>query len=150
MAKEQTLSIIKPDAVRKNYIGAIISRFESRGLKPIAIKMLQLTKEQAGAFYEVHKERPFYSDLVAFMTSGPVVIMVLEGESAVVANRDIMGATDPRKAAAGTIRADFANSIDENAVHGSDSVENAGIEVAFFFAKNELCPTIATPTGCCC
>lgn len=140
MAIERTLSIIKPDAVRKSHVGDIISRFERKGLRPIAMKMAKLSKQQAGAFYEVHKGRPFYNDLVTFMTSGPVLIMVLEGENAVAANREIMGATDPKKAASATIRADFADSIDENAVHGSDSAENAAIEIAFFFAKYKLCP----------
>lgn len=139
MALERTLSIIKPDAVRKNHIGEIIARFEKNGLTPIAVKMASLTEAQAGSFYEIHKERPFYRDLVQFMTSGPVLIMVLEGNNAVNRNRDIMGATDPVKAAEGTIRKDFASSIDENAVHGSDSLENAAIEIAFFFSRQELC-----------
>lgn len=146
---ERTLSIIKPDAVRKNHIGDIISRFEKKGLRPIAMKMAQLSTQQAGAFYEVHKDRPFYNDLVTFMTSGPVLIMVLEGENAVSANREIMGATDPKKAASGTIRADFADSIDENAVHGSDSAENAAAEIAFFFAKYKLCSRTKTTSRCC-
>ena len=139
MTKEQTLSIIKPDAVGKNHIGQILSRFEKAGLIIVAAKMLHLTKEQAEQFYAVHKERPFYRDLVSFMTTGPVLVSVLEGDNAVLKNRDIMGATDPKKADAGTIRADFANSIDENAVHGSDSAENARTEIAFFFKPNEIC-----------
>ena len=130
---ERTLSIIKPDAVRKNKIGEIVSRFENAGLKVIAAQMLLLSEEQAGKFYEVHQKRPFYNDLISFMTSGPVFVQVLEGENAIVKNRDIMGATDPAKAAAGTIRADFADDIEQNAVHGSDSPENASVEVAFFF-----------------
>ena len=135
---EQTLSIIKPDAVKKGVIGKIIDRFESNGLRIAAIKKAQLTEEKAGGFYAVHKERPFFKDLVEFMTSGPVVIMVLEGENAVLKNRDLMGATNPKEAAAGTIRADFAESIDANAVHGSDSLENAKIEIDFFFEKSEV------------
>jgi len=135
---EQTLSIIKPDAVAKGVIGKILDRFESNGLRVAAIKKLQLTKEQAGEFYAVHKERPFFNDLVEFMTSGPVVVSVLEGENAVAKNRELMGATNPKEAAPGTIRADFAESIDANAVHGSDSLENAKIEIAFFFAKYEI------------
>jgi nucleoside-diphosphate kinase len=140
MAVERTLSIIKPDAVAKNVIGQIYSRFESAGLKVIAARMTHLTEKEAGGFYEVHKERPFFKDLVSFMTSGPVIIQVLEGDNAVAKHRDIMGATDPKKAAAGTIRADFAASIDENAVHGSDSAENAAREIAYFFRATELCP----------
>ena len=136
---EQTLSIIKPDAVKKGVIGKILDRFESNGLRVAATKKLQLTKEDAAAFYEVHKERPFFGDLVEFMTSGPVVVSVLEGENAVAKNRELMGATDPKEAAAGTIRADFAESIDANAVHGSDSLENAAKEIAFFFAQREIC-----------
>jgi len=135
---EQTLSIIKPDAVAKNVIGKIIDRFESNGLRVAAIKKLQLTKEQAAKFYEVHKERPFFNDLVEFMTSGPVVVSVLEGENAVAKNRELMGATNPKEAAPGTIRADFAESIDANAVHGSDSLENAKKEIKFFFADIEI------------
>jgi len=135
---EQTLSIIKPDAVAKGVVGKILDRFESNGLRVAAIKKLQLTKEQAGEFYAVHKERPFFNDLVEFMTSGPVVVSVLEGENAVAKNRELMGATNPKEAAPGTIRADFAESIDANAVHGSDSLENAKIEIAFFFAKYEI------------
>ncbi len=135
---EQTLSIIKPDAVKKGVIGKIIDRFESNGLRIAAMKKLQLTKEMAAEFYAVHKERPFFGELVEFMTSGPVVVMVLEGENAVAKNRELMGATDPKKAAPGTIRADFAESIDANAVHGSDSLENAEKEIAFFFSKIEI------------
>jgi len=138
MAVERTLSIIKPDAVAKNVIGQIYTRFEGAGLKVIAARMMHLSREQAGAFYAVHKERPFYKDLVDFMTSGPVMIQVLEGENAIQKNRDLMGATDPKKAAAGTIRADFADSIDANAVHGSDGVDTARAEVAFFFATLDV------------
>ena len=133
MAIEKTISIIKPDAVAKNVIGEIYSRFEKNGLKVVAAKMKQLSKEDAEGFYAVHKERPFFNDLVSFMTSGPVMIQVLEGENAVLKNRELMGATNPKEAAAGTIRADFAESIDANAVHGSDSLENAAIEVKYFF-----------------
>ncbi len=133
MAVERTLSIIKPDAVAKNVIGQIYTRFENAGLKIVAAKMAQLTKEEAEGFYAVHKERPFFADLVAFMTSGPVMIQALEGENAVLKNRELMGATNPKEAAAGTIRADFAESIDANAVHGSDSLENAAIEIKYFF-----------------
>ncbi len=140
MAVERTLSIIKPDAVAKNVIGEIYSRFEKSDLRVIAARMTQLSDAQAGAFYGVHRERPFFGDLVKFMTSGPVMVQVLEGEGAIVKNRDLMGATDPKKAAKGTIRADFADSIDANAVHGSDSVENAAIEVAFFFQNLEIHP----------
>jgi len=135
MTVQRTLSIIKPDAVAKNVIGQILTRFENAGLKIISAQMLQLSEEMAGAFYEVHKERPFFKDLVSFMTSGPVFVSVLEGEDAVATNRKLMGATDPKKADAGTIRADFADSIDANAVHGSDSPENAAIEVKFFFPR---------------
>ena len=138
MAIEQTLSIIKPDAVANNHIGEIIARFEKQGLTIAAARMLHLTNEQAGEFYAIHKERPFFGELVAFMTSGPVVVMVLEGENAVMKNREIMGATNPQEAAEGTIRRDFAKSIDANAVHGSDSLENAKNEVAFFFKGNEI------------
>jgi nucleoside-diphosphate kinase len=134
MAIERTLSIIKPDAVAKNVIGQIYSRFEGAGLKVIAARMTWLSEQEAGQFYAVHKERPFFKDLVSFMTSGPVMIQALEGEGAILKNRDLMGATDPKKAAAGTIRADFADSIDANAVHGSDAPETAAAEVAFFFA----------------
>lgn len=136
---EKTLSIIKPDAVKKGVIGKILDRFESNGLRIVAMKKIQLNKEQAEGFYAVHKERPFFKDLVEFMISGPVVVSVLEGENAVFKNRDLMGATNPKEAKAGTIRADFAESIDANAVHGSDSLENAKIEIEFFFKPNELC-----------
>ena len=139
MSIEQTLSIIKPDAVAKNVIGAIYTKFETNGLKIVAAKMKQLTKEEAEGFYIIHKDRPFFNDLVTFMTSGPVIIQVLEGENAVATHRNIMGATNPKDAQAGTIRAEFANSIDENAVHGSDSLENAKIEINYFFAPNEVC-----------
>jgi len=135
---EQTLSIIKPDAVKKNVIGKIIDRFESNGLRVAAAKKLQLSVEDASNFYAVHKERPFFKDLVSFMISGPVVVMVLEGSNAVAKNRELMGATNPKEAASGTIRADFAESIDANAVHGSDSLENAKNEIAFFFATKEI------------
>ncbi|MCU0767234.1 MAG: nucleoside-diphosphate kinase [Gammaproteobacteria bacterium] len=135
MAIERTLSIIKPDAVAKNVIGQIYSRFEQAGLRVVAARMLHLTQEQAGAFYAVHKERPFYKDLVAFMTSGPVMVQVLEGEGAIAKNREVMGATDPKKAAPGTIRADFATTVDENAVHGSDGPDTAKAEIAFFFPE---------------
>jgi len=135
MAAERTLSIIKPDAVAKNVIGQIYSRFEQAGLRVVAARMLHLTKEQAGAFYAVHKERPFYNDLVAFMTSGPVMVQVLEGEGAIARNREVMGATDPKNAAPGTIRADFASTVDENAVHGSDGPDTAKAEIAFFFPE---------------
>ena len=138
MSVQQTLSIIKPDAVANGHIGAIINRFESNGLKVAAAKMLQLSKDQAGGFYAVHKERPFFGELVDFMTSGPVVVMVLSGDNAVLKNRDLMGATNPAEAAPGTIRADFAKSIDANAVHGSDSEENAKIEIEFFFEAAEI------------
>ncbi len=140
MAAERTLSIIKPDAVGKNSIGQIYARFEQAGLRIVASRMLHLSEKDAGAFYEVHRERPFFKDLVGFMISGPVVVSVLEGEDAVGKHREIMGATDPKKAAPGTIRADFAESIDENAVHGSDSADNAAREIAFFFRATELCP----------
>ena len=140
MAVERTLSIIGPDAVAKNHIGEIIARFEKAGLKPVASRLMHLTDAEAGGFYAVHAERPFFKDLVSFMTSGPVLVSVLEGENAVSAHRDLMGATDPKKAAPGTIRADFAESIDENAVHGSDSLENAAGEIAYFFRATELCP----------
>ena len=140
MAVERTLSIIKPDAVGKNVIGEILTRFEKAGLTVVAAKMLQLDDEKAGGFYAEHKERPFFKDLVGFMTSGPVVVQVLEGEGAIAKNRELMGATNPQEAAAGTIRADFAQSIDANAVHGSDSAESAAREVAYFFAEDEICP----------
>lgn len=139
MAIERTLSIIKPDAVAKNVIGKIYDRFESAGLKIVASKMLQLSDDKAGGFYAEHKERPFYADLVGFMTSGPVVVQVLEGEGAIAKNRDLMGATNPKEADAGTIRADFAESIDANAVHGSDSPTSAEREVAYFFNDDEIC-----------
>lgn len=135
---EQTLSIIKPDAVAKNVVGQILSRFESAGLRIAATKKIQLSKADAEAFYAVHAERPFFGELVEFMISGPVVVTVLEGENAMVKNRDLMGATNPKEAAEGTIRADFAQSIDANAVHGSDSLENAEIEINFFFAQREI------------
>jgi nucleoside-diphosphate kinase len=135
---EQTLSIIKPDAVKKGVIGKIIDRFESNGLRIAAMKKMQLDANKAGEFYAVHKERPFYGELVEFMTSGPVVVMVLEGENAMAKNRDLMGATNPKEADKGTIRADFADSIDANAVHGSDSLENAANEIKFFFSKEEI------------
>jgi nucleoside-diphosphate kinase len=140
MAIERTFSIIKPDAVAKNVIGEIYSRFEKAGLSIIAAKMLHLTRRQAEGFYAVHKERPFFNDLVEFMTSGPVMMQVLEGENAIGLNRELMGATNPAEAAPGTIRADFASSIDANAVHGSDGPDTAKQEIAFFFAENELCP----------
>lgn len=140
MAIERTLSIIKPDAVAGNHIGEIYARFEKAGLKIVAAKMLHLDDEKAGGFYAEHKERPFYNDLKAFMTSGPVVVSVLEGENAVASHRELMGATNPKEAAEGTIRADFAQSIDENAVHGSDSTTSAEREIAYFFAAEEVCP----------
>ncbi|MCX7156756.1 MAG: nucleoside-diphosphate kinase [Rhodocyclales bacterium] len=133
MAVERTLSIIKPDAVAKNVIGKIYSRFETNGLKIVAARMIHLSRQEAEGFYAVHKERPFFKDLVEFMISGPVMVQVLQGEGAVAKNRDLMGATDPKKAAAGTIRADFADSIDANAVHGSDAAETAAVEIAYFF-----------------
>lgn len=139
MAVERTLSIIKPDAVGKNIIGKIYSRFESNGLRIVACKMLQLSDTLAGGFYAEHKARPFFPALIEFMTSGPVVVQVLEGENAIAKNRELMGATNPAEAAAGTIRADFATSIDANAVHGSDSPESAAREIAYFFASSELC-----------
>lgn len=140
MVLERTLSIIKPDAVAKNVIGEIYTRFEQAELKVIAARMMHLSRADAEGFYAVHKNRPFFKDLVDFMISGPVVIQVLEGDSAIQKNRDLMGATDPKKAAKGTIRADFADSIDANAVHGSDSAENAGVEIAYFFSTLDLCP----------
>jgi nucleoside-diphosphate kinase len=140
MALERTLSIIKPDAVAKNVIGDIYSRFEKAGFKIVAAKMKHLSRKEAEGFYAVHRERPFFNALVEFMISGPVIVQVLEGDNAVLKHRDIMGATDPKKAEKGTIRADFADSIDANAVHGSDSAENAAIEIAYFFAATELCP----------
>ena len=133
MAVERTLSIIKPDAVAKNVIGQIYSRFESAGLKIIAARMVHLSRQEAEGFYAVHRERPFFKDLVEFMISGPVMVQVLQGEGAILKNRDLMGATDPKKAAAGTIRADFADSIDANAVHGSDAPETAAVDIAYFF-----------------
>ncbi|AFJ02173.1 Nucleoside diphosphate kinase [Methylophaga frappieri] len=139
MAIERTLSIIKPDAVAKNVVGEIYSRFEKAGLSVIAARMVHLSQQQAEGFYAEHKERPFFGDLVSFMTSGPVMIQVLEGDNAVIKNRDLMGATNPKEAAAGTIRADFAQSIDENAVHGSDAVESAAREIAYFFTDDQLC-----------
>ena len=139
MSVEQTLSIIKPDAVAKNVTGQISARFEAAGLQIVAQKMLRLSDDVAGGFYAEHKERPFYADLVAFMTSGPVVVQVLEGEGAILKNRELMGATNPAEADAGTIRADFANSIDANAVHGSDSPTSAAREIAYFFAASDLC-----------
>jgi len=138
MAVERTLSIIKPDAVARNVIGGIYSRFEKAGLRIVAARMMWLSRQQAEGFYAVHRERPFFKDLVEFMTSGPVMIQVLEGEDAIQKNRDLMGATDPRKAAKGTIRADFAQSIDANAVHGSDSPNTAAGEIAYFFAVDEI------------
>ncbi|WP_022952208.1 nucleoside-diphosphate kinase [Leucothrix mucor] len=142
MAIERTISIIKPDAVAKNVIGQIYARFEAAGLTVVAAKMKQLSQADAEGFYAVHSERPFFKDLVSFMTSGPVMIQVLEGENAVAKNRELMGATNPADADAGTIRADFASSIDENAVHGSDSAENAKIEMDFFFGADEVCPRL--------
>jgi nucleoside-diphosphate kinase len=139
MALERTLSIIKPDAVGKNIVGKIYSRFETNGLRIVAAKMLRLSDEIAGGFYAEHRERPFFADLIKFMTSGPVVVQVLEGEGAVAKNRELMGATNPKEAAAGTIRADFASSIDANAVHGSDSPQSAAREIAYFFAASEIC-----------
>jgi nucleoside-diphosphate kinase len=137
---ERTLSIIKPDAVAKNVIGEIYSRFESAGFKIVAAKMLHLDEIMAGGFYAIHKERPFFNDLISFVTSGPVMVQVLECENAVAKHREIMGATNPKEAASGTIRADFAESLDENAVHGSDSIENAAIEIAYFFGEDGVCP----------
>jgi len=139
LAVERTLSIVKPDAVAKNVIGKIYSRFEEAGLKIVASKMIKLDDELAGGFYAEHKERPFFKDLVGFMTSGPVVVQVLEGEGAVLKNRELMGATNPKEADAGTIRADFAESIDANAVHGSDSTESAAREISYFFKDEEIC-----------
>jgi nucleoside-diphosphate kinase len=140
MAIERTFSIIKPDAVSKNVIGEIVSRFENNGLRVIAAKMLHLTREQAEGFYAVHAGRPFYNDLVNFMISGPVLVQVLEGENAISKNRELMGATNPAEAAPGTIRADFAKTVDENAVHGSDAPETAAQEIRYFFSDEELCP----------
>lgn len=138
MSIQRTLSIVKPDAVAKNVIGEIYSRFEKAGLKIIAAKMVHLSEQEAGKFYAVHKERPFFADLVKFMTSGPVMVQVLEGENAIAKNRELMGATDPKKADKGTIRADFAESIDANAVHGSDAPETAAVEIAFFFPEMNI------------
>lgn len=140
MAVERTLSIVKPDAVANNLIGKIYARFEANGLRIVAARMLHLSREQAEQFYAVHRERPFYNDLVAFMTSGPVMVQVLEGEDAIAKNREVMGATDPKKAAPGTIRADFADNVEENAVHGSDAPETAAAEIGFFFSDNQICP----------
>ena len=140
MALERTLSIIKPDAVTKNVIGEIYARFEKAGLKVVAAKMKQLSRKEAEGFYAVHRERPFFNALVEFMISGPVMIQALEGDGAIGKNRDLMGATDPKKAAPGTIRADFADSIDANAVHGSDAAETAAVEIAYFFASTEISP----------
>ena len=140
MSVERTLSIVKPDGVQKNVIGNVYHRFEQAGLKIVAAKMKRLSQVEAEGFYDVHRARPFFKDLVSYMTSGPVMIQVLEGENAVQKNRDLMGATDPKKAAPGTIRADFADSIEANTVHGSDSLENAAREIAYFFAETELCP----------
>jgi len=140
MAIERTISIIKPDAVAKNVIGKIYSRFEKAGLKIVAAKMMHLSREQAEGFYAVHKERPFFGELVEYMTSGPIMVQVLEGESAINKNREVMGATNPADAAPGTIRADFAEDITENAVHGSDAAETAAVEIAYFFKDTELCP----------
>jgi len=137
---ERTLSIIKPDAIAKNVIGAIYSRFESAGFKIVAAKMIHLDEITAGGFYAIHQERPFFNDLVSFITSGPVMVQVLEGENAVAKHREIMGATNPQEAASETIRADFAESLDENAVHGSDSIENAAIEITYFFGEDDVCP----------
>jgi nucleoside-diphosphate kinase len=139
MSVERTLSIVKPDAVAKNVIGQIYSRFESNGLRIVAARMMHLSRQQAEGFYAVHRERPFFKDLVDFMVSGPIMIQVLEGESAIQKNRDLMGATDPKKAAAGTIRADFAESIDANAVHGSDGPDTAKVEIAYFFPALDVC-----------
>jgi nucleoside-diphosphate kinase len=139
MAIEGTLSIIKPDGVEKGIIGRVISRFETHGLKPVAMRMTRLSQLEAEGFYAVHRERPFFNDLVKFMTSGPVVLMVLEGENAIAKNREVMGATDPKKAAEGTIRKDFATDIEKNTVHGSDSPENARIEIAYFFPTTDIC-----------
>lgn len=140
MAIERTLSIIKPDAVGKNVIGKIYQRFEDAGLKVVAAKMKHLSRKEAEGFYAVHRERPFFNDLVEFMISGPVMIQALEGDNAIAKNRELMGATDPKKAAPGTIRADFAQSVDANAVHGSDAAETAAVEIAYFFASTEVCP----------
>jgi nucleoside-diphosphate kinase len=140
MARERTLSIIKPDGVEKNLIGEIYRRFEGAGLEIVAAKMVRLRRDEAEGFYKVHSARPFFKDLVEYMTSGPVVIQVLEGENAIQTNRDLMGATNPANAAPGTIRADFAKSIEENVVHGSDAAETAAVEIGFFFAEADICP----------
>ena len=140
MAVERTLSIVKPDGVGRNLIGDVYRRFESAGLKIVAARMMQLSQAEAESFYDVHRERPFFKDLVKFMISGPVIVQVLEGEGAILKNRDVMGATDPKKADKGTIRADLATSIDENVVHGSDAAETAAREIAFFFRETEICP----------
>jgi len=140
MALERTLSIVKPDGVSRNLIGDVYRRFESQGLRIVAARMLRLSQQQAELFYEVHRERPFYKDLVRYMTSGPIVAQVLEGEGAIARNREIMGATDPKKAAAGTIRADLAQSIEQNVVHGSDAADTAAREIGFFFSTTEICP----------
>lgn len=140
MAVERTISIIKPDAVAKNVIGKIYSRFEDAGLQIVAARMMHLSKEQAGEFYAVHKERPFFGELVEYMTSGPIMVQVLEGENAIAKNREVMGATNPKDAAVGTIRADFAKDITENAVHGSDGPDTAKVEIEFFFGKDGVCP----------
>ena len=140
MAIERTLSIVKPDAVAANRIGKVVSFLEAGGLRVVAMRMIRMSKREAEGFYAVHRERPFFKDLVAYMTSGPVVVQVLEGENAVAKNREIMGATDPKKAAPGTIRADLADSIEANTVHGSDSLENAAREIAYFFAETDICP----------
>ncbi len=140
MALERTLSIVKPDGVAGNLIGEVYRRFESQGLRVVAARMLRLSQQQAELFYEVHRERPFYKDLVRYMTSGPVIAQVLEGENAVAKHREIMGATDPKKAAAGTIRADLAKSIEQNVVHGSDATDTAAREISFFFSTTEICP----------
>lgn len=142
MAVERTFSIVKPNAVAKDVIGSIYQRFEQAGLKIVAAKMLHLSTEQAQGFYAVHKERPFFNDLVSFMTSGPVMVQVLEGDNAIMKNREIMGATNPAEAAAGTIRADFADSLEANAVHGSDAPETAAEEIAYFFTESEICPRV--------
>ncbi len=147
---EQTLSIIKPDAVEKDQMGNILARLEKAGLKIVAAKMVRLTKAKAESFYEVHKGKPFYSDLTTFLSSGPILVLVLEGENAVLQNRKVMGATDPAKADAGTIRKDFATSLDKNAVHGSDSLENAKKEIAFFFKPDEIFSRFPSPKKSCC
>ena len=142
MAIERTFSIVKPDAVAKNLIGQIYARFEQAGLRIVAARMVHLSREQAESFYAVHKERPFYNDLVSFMSSGPIMVQVLEGENAIARNREIMGATNPKDADPGTIRADFADSIDENAVHGSDAPDTAAVEIAAFFGDADICPRV--------